>query len=266
MKHAAVTPFAGASWAGRPPLPPDDIFGNTKKLRFILRMIEEHRAKLGRDVNVLDFGCGNAAAVGQYLIGDGIRYVGVDFHEPSLSYARRHFGGSNAEFRQTVPDDVIFDVVVYADVLEHVPDPLAVVTEHARVLAADGIMIGSVPNGYGPCETEKFIDRHLRLYKMLRFAKRAALRLAGRAPKNTPAIPYNHDSGHIVFFTMRRLRRMATDGGFRIARFAHGGFVGADLTGSTIFASPRFVEWNTRAADKLPSWLVSTWYFVLQRA
>ena len=265
MKHAAMNQFADASWPGRPPLPAEDIFGNTKKLRFILRAIEQHRAKLGRDVTVLDFGCGNAAAVGQYLIGEGIRYVGVDFHEPSLSYARQHFGGPHAEFHETVPTDVPFDVIVYADVLEHVPDPLGIVTQHARVLAPDGIMIGSVPNGYGPCETEKFIDRHLRLYKMLRFAKRTALRLAGRAPKDSAAIPYNHESGHIIFFTMRSLKRMASDAGLRIVRFAHGGFVGADLTGSTIFASRGFVDWNIRTADRLPSWLVSTWYFVLQR-
>jgi SAM-dependent methyltransferase len=265
MKHATMNQFADASWPGRPPLPREDIFGNTKKLRFILRTIEEHRATLGRDIHVLDFGCGNAAAVGQYLIGDGVRYVGVDFHDPSLSYARQHFGGPQAEFRETVPTDMRFDVIVYADVLEHVPDPLGIVTEHARVLAPDGIMIGSVPNGYGPCETEKFIDRHLRLYKMLRFAKRSALRLAGRAPKDSAFIPYNHESGHIIFFTMRSLKRMASDAGLRIVRFAHGGFVGADLTGSTIFATRGFVDWNIRAADRLPSWAVSTWYFVLQR-
>lgn len=265
MQHATMNQFADASWPGRPPLPPEDIFGNTKKLRFILRSIEEHRAKLGRDVNVLDFGCGNAAAVGQYLIGEGIKYVGVDFHEPSLSYARQHFGGSKAEFLTTVPADRVFDVVVYADVLEHVPDPLGIVSEHAKVLAPDGIMIGSVPNGYGPCETEKFIDRHLHLYQMLRFAKRSAMRLAGRAPKDGAFIPYNHESGHIIFFTMRSLTKMANDAGMRIVRFAHGGFVGADLTGSTIFASRGFVDWNIRAADRLPSWAVSTWYFVLQR-
>jgi SAM-dependent methyltransferase len=264
MKHVSMNELANAPWPGRPPLPPEDIFGNTKKLRFILRTIEEYRTRLGRDVTVLDFGCGNAAALGQYLIGDGIRYVGVDIHEPSLTYAKDHFGGPNAEFRPAVPTDRCFDVIVYADVLEHVPDPLGIVTEHASVLAPDGIMIGSVPNGYGPCEVEKFIDRHLRLYKMLRFAKRAAWRLAGKKAKNGAAIPYNHESGHIIFFTMRSLRRMVADAGLRIVRFAHGGFVGADLTGSTIFASQRFVDWNVRAADPLPSWAVSTWYFVMQ--
>lgn len=262
----AATHFADTSWRGRPPLPPEDIFGNTKKLRFILRAIDDYRATAGRnEVSVLDFGCGNALGVGQYLIGDGIRYVGVDFHEPSLSFARERFGGPAAEFRATVPDDRAFDIIVYADVLEHVPDPLAIVTAHAPLLAPGGIMIGSVPNGYGPCETEKFVDRHLRLYPALRFVKRAAIRLAGGTPNEAPAIPYNHESGHLIFFTLRSLRRMAADAGFTIARFAHGGFVGADLTANTIFKSARFVDWNIRIADRLPSWSVSTWYFILRR-
>jgi len=265
MKHAEMDQFADVSWPGRPPLPPEDIFGNTKKLRFILRTIEKHRAKLGRDVSILDFGCGNAAAVGQYLIGEGVSYVGVDFHEPSLSYARAHWGGPQSEFATQVPADRKFDIIVYADVLEHVPDPLGIVTTHLSSLASDGIMIGSVPNGYGPCETEKFIDRHLRLYQTLRFFKRAALRLMGRPPKADAGLPYNHESGHIIFFTTRSLNRMVQAAGLRIVRFAHGGFVGADLTGNTIFTSRRFVAWNIRAADRLPSWMVSTWYFVLQR-
>lgn len=265
MKHAGMDQFASASWPGRPALPPEDIFGNTKKLRFILSVIEEHRVRLGRDVDILDFGCGNAAAVGRYLIGAGVRYVGVDFHEPSLSYARQHFGGPHAEFLAAMPANRAFDVIVYADVLEHVPDPLGTVSAHLPSLAPDGIMIGSVPNGYGPCETEKFIDRHLRLYQTLRFFKRAALRILGRSPKDDKGIPYNHESGHVIFFTMQSLKKMVDAAGLRIALFAHGGFVGADLTGNTVFTSRRFVEWNIRAADRLPSWMVSTWYFVLQR-
>ena len=247
-----------------PPLPAEDIFGNVKKLRFILDEIAAHRARLKRDVRVLDFGCGNATAVGQYVIGPGVRYVGVDLHGPSLDHARARFGGPDAEFFDAVPGGT-FDVILYADVLEHVPDPLAVLSAHARQLASDGIVIGSVPNGFGPCEIEKFIDRHLGLYRALRWVKRATLRLLGRVRARPEPIPYNSESGHIVFFTLRRLRRTIAEAGLRILRFSHGGFVGADLTGNTIFRSPAFVAWNVRVSDRLPSWSVSTWYFVLAR-
>jgi 2-polyprenyl-3-methyl-5-hydroxy-6-metoxy-1,4-benzoquinol methylase len=246
-------------------LPEEDIFGNVKKLRFILKEIADHKARIGREIRLLDFGCGNATALGQYLIGDGIRYVGVDFHEPSLGYAREHFGGADASFAAAVPDNIEFDVLVYAAVLEHVHDPLAVLTAHVRQLAPDGIVIGSVPNGYGPCETEKFVNRHLHLYRALRFIKRSTLSLLGRPPLVRETLPYNSASGHVVFFTLKSFRRMVADSGLRIFRFGHGGFVGADVTGSTIFRSRRFVSWNVNVSDRLPSWAVSTWYFVLAR-
>jgi SAM-dependent methyltransferase len=247
-----------------PPLPAEDIFGNVKKLRLILDEVAAHRRHLGRALRVLDFGCGNATAVGQYVIGPGVRYVGVDFHPPSLEYARAHFGGPDAEFFAAVPGGT-FDVILYADVLEHVPDPLAILSAHARQLAPDGIVIGSVPNGFGPCEIEKFVDRQLGLYPALRWVKHATLRFMGHAGTRPDPIPYNSDSGHIVFFTLPRLRRTIAEAGLHILRFGHGGFVGADLTGNTIFRSPRFVDWNVRVSDRLPSWLVSTWYFVLAR-
>ena len=246
-------------------LPEEDIFGNVKKLRFILKEIADHKARKGRELAVLDFGCGNAAVLGQYVIGDGIGYVGVDLHEPSLSYARKHFGRPNATFAPAVPDDIIFDVILYADVLEHVHDPLGIVLAHVRQLAPDGIVIGSVPNGYGPCETEKFLNRHLHLYQALRFVKRLTLRMLGRSLPERGALPYNYEFGHVIFFTMNSFRRMVASAGLRILRFGHGGFVGADVTGNTILTSRRFVDWNIDVSDRLPSWVVSTWYFVLGR-
>ena len=245
--------------------PAEDIFGNVKKLAFVIDAIAAHRTQLGRAVRVLDFGCGSATAAGQYLIGEGVEYTGVDFHGPSLAYARAHFGGPHAAFLAAVPDGAVYDVIVYADVLEHLPDPLTVLAAHMRHLAPDGVVVGSVPNGYGPCEVEKFIDRHLRLYRMLRFVKRSAQAIAGREPNRPDPIPYNSECGHVIFFTLGQLRRMVAAAGLRIVRFGHGGFVGADLTANTIFRSRRFVEWNVAVADRLPPWAVSTWYFVLTR-
>lgn len=261
-----MTDLADTSWPGRPALPAEDIFGNAKKIRFILPVLTRLRERLGRDISVLDFGCGNALGVGQYLIGEGVRYVGVDFHEPSLSFARAQFGGAHAEFLEQVPRDRTFDVIIYADVLEHVHDPLSIVQAYAPQLSPDGILIWSIPNGYGPCEIEKKVDQRLGLYRMLRFVKRSVMSLLGRSSGTPASAPYNNDSGHVQFFTLNALRRLAEAAGFRIVTIGHGGFVGADLTGNTIFTSRRFIEWNIRIADRLPSWMVSNWYFVLVKA
>jgi SAM-dependent methyltransferase len=244
--------------------PAEDIFGNTKKLKFILDAIAAHRQKMGRALTILDFGCGNATGVGQFVVPGAGRYVGVDMHDASLAYARQNYGAPNAEFVNSVPTDVTFDVIIYSDLLEHVHDPLGVIRGHLPQLAQDGIMIGSVPNGYGPCEIEKYVDYYLGIYKILRAVKRSALYLAGKPRNEPPPVPYNLESGHVIWFTMRSLRRMVAAAGLKIAEFRHAGFVGANVTGSVI-TGRRFVEWNVRVADRLPSWAVSAWHFVMVR-
>lgn len=248
------------------PLPSEDIYGNTKKLRFIIDGLDRHATRIGHQPAVLDFGCGNADGMGRYLADGQRSYFGVDMHDASLDHARSICSNPNTSFSATVPSDVIFDALVYADVLEHLDDPTAVLREHVQQLAHDGVVLGSVPNGYGPCEIEKYVTRNLRLYEIARWPLQMARRLTGRARPSTVAIPYNHESGHVVFFTLNMLENMAKAAGLRITRFGHGGFVGADLTGATIFRSPRFALWNARVSDRLPPWLVSTWYFEMKRA
>lgn len=251
--------------AGTRPLPAEDIFGNTKKLTFIMDAVADYRGRASGEVSILDFGCGNAINVGSYLIGDGVRYLGVDFHAPSLDYARAHFGGPGAEFLDAVPKDRSFDIIIFADVLEHVHDPLGLLRVYLPQLKPGGIVIGSVPNGYGPCETEKLIDQRLHLYAALRFVKRGVQKLLGGTPSQTLSVPYNSACGHVIWFTMPALRRLINNAGLKIVRFQHAGFVGADLTGSTIFARPGFIALNVRVSDHLPSWAVSAWFFVMVR-
>jgi SAM-dependent methyltransferase len=247
------------------PLPPEDIYGNTKKLRFILDGLDRHAEHIGRPPAVLDFGCGNADAMGQYLADGQRRYYGVDMHEASLEHARQICRNPNTSFSTALPREVTFDALVYADVLEHLHDPTSALRDHVRQLAPDGVVLGSVPNGYGPCEIEKYLTRHLHLYEIARWPLQMARRLAGRARPDTGVVPYNHESGHVVFFTLKMLDAMAKAAGLTITRFGHGGFIGADLTGATIFRSPRFAAWNARVSDRLPPRLVSTWYFEMRR-
>lgn len=247
------------------PLPAEDIYGNTKKLRFILDRLDRHAERIGRPPVVLDFGCGNAAAMGRYLADGQRHYYGVDMHDASLNHARDICRNPHTVFAKTVPQDITFDALVYADVLEHLHDPTSALCEHVRQLAPGGIVLGSVPNGYGPCEIEKYLTRHLHLYEIARWPLQMARRLTGHARPGTTAIPYNHDSGHVVFFTLPMLETMAASARLKITRFGHGGFMGADLTGATIFRSQGFADWNARISDRLPPHLVSTWYFELAR-
>lgn len=248
-------------------LPDENHYGHTKKLRFLLGEIEKHKSVLRRPVTVLDFGCGNGSAVSQYLMGDGVRYYGVDIHPDSLSYAKENFSQAGATFTDKIPTDVSFDIIVYADVLEHVPDPEALLREHASLLAPDGIVLAAVPNGYGPFELESRVDEWLSISRLMGRASRIKRSLLQQPiPESQVALPYNHQSGHLVFFTRKSLQRVIANAGFQIARFAHGAVMGASVSGVLLGRSPLLKRWNTSMADKLPSWAVSTWYVTLKRS
>lgn len=249
-----------------PPLPPENQYGHTKKLQFLIGELMHHKARAGRPLTVLDFGCGNGCAVSQFLIRDGIRYYGVDIHPSSLAYASEHFGKSGAMFLDHVPAGVTFDVIVYADVLEHINDPVATMRAHRAQLAADGIVIGAVPNGFGPFENEQRVDRWFGLSKLLVGMSRFVQLLRGKPmPEVEAALPYNQESGHVIFFTRGCLVRAIGEAGFELVRFCHGAFMGASVSGVLLCRSARLLQWNVTIADRLPYWAVSTWYFSLRR-
>lgn len=250
-----------------PDLPPENQYAHTKKLGYLIDGIERHRSALGRPITLLDFGCGNGAAVSQYLIGDDIEYYGVDIHQPSLDHASSRYGGPHARFVSRVPHDVEFDIIVYADILEHLDDPVDLLRTHRGLLSANGIMIGAVPNGYGPFEIEQRLDRWLGLSRFLAWGARTWRKVRKQRPDaEADALPYNHESGHLVFFTRRSLTRTIVDAGLEIVSFSHGSFVGASVSGVLLAHSRRLLHLNARIADKLPYWAVSTWYFTIRPA
>ncbi len=248
-----------------PPLPAENVYGHTKKLRFVLDVVRRVREEAGREVSLLDFGCGNGSAVSRFLMLPGVRYHGVDVHGPSLEYARAHFGREGAVFHDRVPEGVEFDVIVYADVLEHLDDPAGVLREHARVLASGGVVVGAVPNGWGPFENEKRLDALLGISRAMRLGGRVRRALLRRPPRAGEAIPYNLDSGHVQFYTRRSLRETLERGGFRMETLVNGAFVGAPLSERFLLRGTRVAELNARVADRLPHWAVSTWYFTARK-
>jgi SAM-dependent methyltransferase len=119
-------------------------------------------------LQVLDLGCRDGALTSAYL--DGNRVVGVDIDRAALAHADE-LGIETvwADLDQPLPfEDDSFDVVVVAEVLEHLRFPEQLLSEARRVLVPGGTLIGSVPNCY-------------RLKSRLRF-------LLGRPPENDPTM------------------------------------------------------------------------------
>jgi 2-polyprenyl-3-methyl-5-hydroxy-6-metoxy-1,4-benzoquinol methylase len=110
----------------------------------------EIRALVQADgARVLDIGCG-AAALGASLKSDGAAYVaGVELNGPAAELARsrldRLVEGSVVDVELPFEPDS-FDYLIFADVLEHLPDPYAVLQRCLPFLRPGGRVIISVPN------------------------------------------------------------------------------------------------------------------------
>jgi ubiquinone/menaquinone biosynthesis C-methylase UbiE len=164
----------------------------------VVRWVEARRlralvalADVAPGARVLEVGCGAGHVLERF---GGTTRVGVDLSATMLGRTRRRLGGA-AELVQASADDLpfadgAFDVVLCTEVLEHVPDPAAVIAELTRVAGPDGRVIVSIPN-------EANIDR----------AKRALRRLLPfRGVLNTLASEGNE--WHIHRLDMKALRQM----------------------------------------------------------
>jgi SAM-dependent methyltransferase len=111
------------------------------------------RALLLREVRpgqrVLDLGCGAGRFVAA-LRDAGADPVGVELAEAALERARNNVPG--ADLRLVAPDGSLpldhgeVDLVWCSEVLEHVPDTVALLTEVRRVLRPGGRLLVTVPD------------------------------------------------------------------------------------------------------------------------
>lgn len=96
---------------------------------------------------VLEVGCGAGHVLERFT---GLARTGIDLSVGMLRRIRRRLG-RDVELTRGTADRLpfasgAFDIVVCTEVLEHVPDPAAVVGELCRVAGPDGRVVVSIPN------------------------------------------------------------------------------------------------------------------------
>ncbi|HEX3455893.1 MAG TPA: class I SAM-dependent methyltransferase [Gaiellaceae bacterium] len=122
----------------------------------------------GSGLQILDLGCRDGALSTAYL--EGNQVIGVDVDRAALAKAEeRGLETAWADVDEPLPfPNESFDVVVTAEVLEHLRLPERALAEAMRVLRPGGLLVGSVPNCF-------------RLKSRLRF-------LLGQPPENDPTL------------------------------------------------------------------------------
>ena len=97
---------------------------------------------------VLSVGCA-AGKTEEVLIKKGIEVVGVELNPEAAETARKRgltvLQGDASAIDIDITGDP-YDCIIYADILEHLPDPVAVLKRHMKSLKPGGIVYISVPN------------------------------------------------------------------------------------------------------------------------
>lgn len=134
---------------------------------------------------LLDIGCG----LGFLLSGIDSEWErhGVEISKFAAKHASQWGEIFVGELREAAYPSNHFDVIILHHVIEHVPDPAALIIEARRILSEDGLLIVGTPDFDSGCAR-----RFGQNYRML------------------------HDKTHISLFSEESLRRFLRDHGFRI--------------------------------------------------
>lgn len=237
-----------------------------KKVRFLVSELE----RLGpAPLDILEVGCGSGN-IARPLASLGHRVHATDIDQASLDFA------AGAESLPTLtlaragltelPEGRRFHAIIASEVLEHVDDPAGALRRFRDALHPGGVVLVTVPNGYGPWEIGQalsprraagWLARKTGLHGPLK--RRLGVR---REEKDAETSTFNFESPHLQHFTLGRFRAMADAAGYDIVRRGHSDGPLTFFSGARrVTALARF---DCRVVDRLPHWLASGWYFVLR--
>jgi glycosyltransferase involved in cell wall biosynthesis len=202
----------------------------------ILSMLSERSPK-----KVLDLGCSDGA-FGSLLRKQGHHVTGLDVSViDGVDEALDQFIGADLEEGLAKEIGSVYEVVIAADVLEHVRRPDVLLAEIDGCLAPDGTLIASIPN-------------FAHWYPRLRV-------LTGRFDYDRRGIL---DRTHLRFFTRRSFDRLAHEAGFKVLRCEPVGLPfevvkRGSLTESDTGRRPKRAPLAAWVLDRVNKWTASKW-------
>lgn len=265
----------------------EDAFGILKRLNFFTRKIEEWRVHAGLDIcdlRILDIGCGTGIAVTIPIARIGYQVTGIDINTPSITKATALTGEmDNISFTSqditTLESEKPFHVVICSEVLEHVNQPDKFLEHINKVMADDGLLLVTVPNGYGYFEIESIIyERYPGFVSYLDLCQQAFVERycsvslqerheRERSPQycEMACSSLDDETIHCNRFTKGRIKKIFEANNFYIKEFKNRTFLAGNIINIFLRESDRLLRWNGKIANYLPKWLCSDWMIVASK-
>ncbi len=216
-----------------------------------------------RELKVLDVGCGNGSQLAIPLAAGGYQVTAIDPHRRSIDRGR--VSAPNVAFHAGVVSDLPsskFECIVISEVLEHLEEPEALIEMALRYLAESGLLIVTVPNGYGEFELDRRFYQALHVDRLV-----ALLRSLFKAKRHREQIAGSDDvSPHVQRFTMSRLNEIFDRNHLLVMEVRGSSVASGPFVAHALAKSEGFIRMNAALADHLPLSLVAGWMFALKLA
>lgn len=259
----------------------EDTFGIIKRLRFFFEHIELARTSLNlkvKDIRILDIGCGTGINVTMPLANFGYYLHGIDTDNASIEKAKiiaKNFQNLYFSCQQltSVTTSDLFHVVVCSEVLEHLKRPDKLLKQIRSVLVDDGLILITVPNGYGYFELESALDQRFPMIANLadNIQQRIVRRFGSDALKQRHSKERNKEhyelacssldgeTTHCNKFTYHKIKRIIQDNNYKIIDFHNRTFLAGNIINVLLRESDMLLKCNCAIADLLPKTMCSGW-------
>jgi ubiquinone biosynthesis O-methyltransferase len=235
----------------------EEDIGGLKRLNFVINEINKKFQK-NKKTTILDFGCG-VGPISFPLACLGYNIYGLDIDQKSIDLANKKNKFKNIKFEKKNIKDItkLFDVIISTQVLEHIKNPEHILIELSKKLKKEGIMIITIPNGFGFSEFLKRIKQALKIKN-------------GICDTNQGKFTANQDT-HVNFFSLRRFYKIAQISGLKIKKIKNHTFLLGIFPFSYLFflmpkvISKKLDKIDSYMADLLPHFSVNGWYFILEK-
>ncbi len=230
-------------------------FADIKRVKFILKSIQKY---IGNSANILDVGCGNGI-ISKYIGEHGYRLTGIDISPKTIAQARKQNTLPNVNFEVSNAESLTasgqkYEAVVCSEVLEHLHTPGNLLQTLRQILTRNGILIVTVPNGFGPREV-LVTKPMIHLQKKQGFAWRSMHKIKQALGYTGTTVQSSADNlDHIQFFSIKKLEELANETGFKIIDVQKSNFIDDIFPVSLVTRrSYKLQSLDGKIADMLPS-------------
>ncbi len=225
-----------------------------KRLDFIVQAIHLAAAP---GSSILDFGCGNGI-ISKAIASKGFYVKAIDVSLKTITEARTVNAHPNINY-QVVPADKFvaeprrYQAIICSEVLEHLDDPASLLKTLRNSLADSGVLIVTVPNGYGP--------REVLVTKPVQYLQQQNGNGISVLDKIKKWLGYSgatvqssaDDLRHRQYFSMNSLKILALNTGFTIASIQPSNFIEQVFPFSLLTRRSHILQKvDSQVADLLP--------------